>query len=585
MLSDEFLHEVAMKNDIVDLISSYTSLKRTGRNFVGLCPFHAEKTPSFYVYQDSQSFYCFGCGVGGDIITFVKLIENLDFMESVKFLASRVGMQVPETDYNSSLSRKKNRIYEANRAAAKFFHKSLYSKDGQFGLAYLRHRALSEYTIKHFGLGFSPSSRVSLANHLTQLGFSREELVDANLCFISRNGNLIDRFANRVMFPIIDLRGNVVAFGGRIMTDEKPKYLNTSDTLVFKKSNNLFALNFAKRKTVDRIILAEGYMDVIALHQAGFIEAVATLGTALTSEQARMIKSYAKEVVVAYDSDAAGRKATSRAIDILRNAGLLVKILNIPQGKDPDEFLKSYKEEGPIRFKQLLEKSGNDIEYRLQKIEQMVNVDSADGKVAYLKGAVDLLSSIDDVLERDVYAGQVSEKVNVQKNLVVSQIVAKRKKNVRLNSKKEFRALQDMASGLHDKVNPQKNSNLRASCAEEALVAYIMHNQDMAMKIFEKLPPDKFLTDFNRLVYEYMYNRIREKKSLTMIDFGRDFKDDQMSRIVKIFLSGDLKSGDIGLANDYISVILQEYEKSRVTNGTPDDQILSYLHDLKKHKL
>lgn len=584
MISDDVLYEVASKNDILDIVSTHTSLKKTGRSFVGLCPFHNEKTPSFHVYPDNQSFYCFGCSLGGDVITFVKLAEGLKFTDAVKYLADRVGIQVPENDQNVGILKQKNRIYEANRAAAKFYHHTLYTDEGRFGLAYLRQRGLSEYTIKHFGLGFSPTSYVALTKFLMKKGFTQHELIDANLCFISRKGNLVDRFVGRVMFPIIDIRGNVIAFGGRIMSDEKPKYLNTSDTKVFKKSNNLFALNFAKRKTEDRLILAEGYMDVIALHQAGFIEAVATLGTSLTSDQARIMKSYTKEIVIAYDSDAAGRKATSRATNILRDVGLTVKILNLPNGKDPDEFLRTYGTDGSIRFKQILEKCNTDVEYQLQKVENDIDLKSSEGKVIYLKEAIKILANINDAIEREVYAGQVSEKIDVQKSVVISQIAARRKVFAKSDLKREFKKIQKNISGLHDKVNTQKSSHLRASCAEEALISYVMHNQDLAEKITKKILPDKFVTNFNRKVYAYIVDRLQNNKSVNIIDFSRDFSEAELSKIMKMFLSYDTNSGNINLVQDYIDVILQEYEKTTLLDNSSEDQILSYLKSLKNKK-
>lgn len=584
MISDDVLYEVASKNDILDIVSTHTSLKKTGRSFVGLCPFHNEKTPSFHVYPDNQSFYCFGCSLGGDVITFVKLAEGLKFTDAVKYLADRVGIQVPENDQNVGILKQKNRIYEANRAAAKFYHHTLYTDEGRFGLAYLRQRGLSEYTIKHFGLGFSPTSYVALTKFLMKKGFTQHELIDANLCFISRKGNLVDRFVGRVMFPIIDIRGNVIAFGGRIMSDEKPKYLNTSDTKVFKKSNNLFALNFAKRKTEDRLILAEGYMDVIALHQAGFIETVATLGTSLTSDQARIMKSYTKEIVIAYDSDAAGRKATSRATNILRDVGLTVKILNLPNGKDPDEFLRTYGTDGPIRFKQILEKCNTDVEYQLQKVENDIDLKSSEGKIIYLKKAINILANINDAIEREVYASKVSEKIDVQKSVVISQIAARRKVFAKSDLKREFKKIQKNISGLHDKVNTQKNSHLRASYAEEALISYVMHNQDLAEKITKKILPDKFVTNFNRKVYAYIVDRLQNNKSVNIIDFSRDFSEAELSKIMKMFLSYDTNSGNINLVQDYIDVILQEHEKTTLLDNSSEDQILSYLKSLKNKK-
>ena len=352
-LPEGFIEEIKFKNDITDVISSYVNLKRRGRNFVGLCPFHGEKTPSFNVYPQSNSFYCFGCGVGGDIITFVEKIENLDYFEAVKFLAQKAGIQMPENNKREK---------------------------GKVALEYLRKRGLSDRIIKKFGLGYSPNSRYELINHLKAKGFKYEEMVNANLAYVKGNSYVSARFFDRVMFPIIDLRGNVIAFGGRIMSDQKPKYLNTSDTLAFKKSLNLFSLNFAKAENNEFLILVEGYMDVIALFQAGFKNAVATLGTALTTEQAGIMSRYAKEVVICYDSDEAGQKAASRAIELLRPTGVLIKVISVPDGKDPDEFIRTYGNDGAIRFAQLIKNSGNDIEYRLQKVARNYNLNESDGK-------------------------------------------------------------------------------------------------------------------------------------------------------------------------------------------------------------
>ena len=402
-LPDQFLQELKIRSDMAEVASSYVNLKKRGRNYVGLCPFHSEKTPSFHIYTDSNSFYCFGCHAGGDVITFVRNIEHLDYMEAVKFLADRAGLQVPETDYENSLSKLKGRILEINREAARFYHGFLVGEGGREGLSYLRSRGLTDHTIRHFGLGYAPPSRFALTDHLTKLGYSKEEQVQANVAFVSRNGSrLVDRFAGRVMFPIIDLRGNVIAFGGRILTDEKPKYLNTADTLVFKKSSNLFAMNFAKNCKDDRLLLVEGYMDVIALHQAGFSNAVATLGTALTQEQAQLMSRYVSEVVVSYDADEAGQRAAQRAIHFLRNCGVNVKVLVVPDGKDPDEYIRSHGEQGAIRFRQMLENSDNDVQYQLSKLKSRYDLREPAGQVAYLNGAAEILAELDNPMERDV---------------------------------------------------------------------------------------------------------------------------------------------------------------------------------------
>ena len=416
-LPEDFLQELKMRNDITDVASTYMNLKRRGRNMVGLCPFHGEKTPSFNIYTENNSFYCFGCGAGGDVITFIMKIENLDYIEAVRFLAQRSGMTMPENNYDDSMTQLKKRIYEANREAARFFYKNLYSNEGRAGLDYLHSRGLTDKTITHFGLGFAPNNRFALSNYLRDKGFKDNELVQANLVYKNRNGKgTNDRFYNRVMFPIIDVRGNVIAFGGRIMTDEKPKYLNTSDTPVFKKSANLFSLNNAKKCTDRTLILCEGYMDVIAVNQAGFENAVATLGTALTSEQAVLMKRFADDVIICYHADEAGQKATNRAIEILRNAGLNIRVLTIPEGKDPDEFIRKYGENGGAAFYNLVKGSDNDVEYKLNKIRGKYNLKIADQKVHYLNEAIKALSELDSDIEQQIYASKLADETGVQKH-------------------------------------------------------------------------------------------------------------------------------------------------------------------------
>ena len=348
-------------------------------------------------------------------------------------------------------------------------------------MEYLRSRSLTQKTIRHFGLGFASPDRFSLVNYLRKKGFSEEELIQANVAFRGRSGGAVDRFSNRVMFPIIDLRGNVVAFGGRVMGDAKPKYLNTSDTLSFRKGSTLFALNFAKdAASGGQMILAEGYMDVISLHQAGFPTAVATLGTALTGEQARLMARYAREVVLCYDSDEAGQRATSRAIPMLREAGLLVKVLTVPNGKDPDEYIRSYGEQGYARFKNLLENTGNDVEYRLQKLRMEHPPDSAAGRVAFLTAASEVLATLGSRIEQEVYAGKLAAEMGVDRSAVLRQIDKVSRKRRSEAQKKEFRTIQQDAVGLRDRVNPEKAGNLRAAAAEEAILSAMLRFPELA---------------------------------------------------------------------------------------------------------
>lgn len=583
---DSFLQELKLRSDITEIASSYVNLKRHGRNMVGLCPFHGEKTPSFNIYTESGSFYCFGCGAGGDVITFIMKIENLDYVEAVKFLAQRAGMEMPENTYDDSLSKLRMRIYEANREAARFFHATLLSQRGQSGLNYLRGRALSDRTIRHFGLGFADDDWNSLCNHLKNKGFSEYEIYSANLAFKRKNGNgIYDRFVNRVMFPIIDLRGNVIAFGGRIMTDEKPKYLNTSDTPVFKKSENLFSLNNAKSSGTRTLILCEGYMDVIALNQAGFTNAVATLGTALTNEQAVLMKRYADEVIICYDADGAGQKATARAIDILRNAGLPIKILTVPSGKDPDEFIRSKGENGPAAFKLLIEKCGNDIEYRLMKLKENYNLNTTEGKVAFLNEAVKIVATIESPIERDVFASKLCAELEIDKNAFLEQISKVKRRDRRENIKKETRQIQAELNGQSDKINREHYKKPRSSSAEEALLVYLINNPDYANSISERVTPDKFSNSLIKRYYEYVLSKIKSGyEPLTSV--SSDFNSDEVSYLYKLISTTIPAASTREAVEEYINVINEESNKltsDKLADMSADD-INDYIMKLKQNK-
>ena len=583
---DSFLQELKLRSDITEIASSYVNLKRHGRNMVGLCPFHGEKTPSFNIYTENGSFYCFGCGAGGDVITFIMKIENLDYVEAVKFLAQRAGMEMPENTYDDSLSKLRMRIYEANREAARFFHATLLSQRGQCGLNYLRGRALFDRTIRHFGLGFADDDWNSLCNHLKNKGFSEYEIYSANLAFKRKNGNgIYDRFVNRVMFPIIDLRGNVIAFGGRIMTDEKPKYLNTSDTPVFKKSENLFSLNNAKSSGTRTLILCEGYMDVIALNQAGFTNAVATLGTALTNEQAVLMKRYADEVIICYDADGAGQKATARAIDILRNAGLPIKILTVPSGKDPDEFIRSKGENGPAAFKLLIEKCGNDIEYRLMKLKENYNLNTTDGKVAFLNEAVKIVATIESPIERDVFASKLCAELEIDKNAFLEQISKVKRRDRRENIKKETRQIQAELNGQSDKINREHYKKPRSSSAEEALLVYLINNPDYANSISERVTPDKFSNSLIKRYYEYVLSKIKSGyEPLTSV--SSDFNSDEVSYLYKLISTTIPAASTREAVEEYINVINEESNKltsDKLADMSAND-INDYIMKMKQNK-
>ncbi len=583
-LPDGFLYELKERSSIADIVSGYVNMKRRGRNLVGLCPFHSEKTPSFNLYPENGSFYCFGCGVGGDVITFIMKIENLDYIEAVKFLAQRAGMEIPENTYDDGIGKLRMRIFEANREAARFFNKKLYEPEGREGLEYLYRRELPDSIIRRFGLGYSPKSRYALCDHLRSLGFNDTEIVSANLAFKSRDGRtLVDRFADRVMFPIIDLRGNVIAFGGRILTDQKPKYLNTSDTPVFKKSSNLFSLNNAKNTGERTLILCEGYMDVIALSKAGFKNAVATLGTALTPEQAILMKRYADDVVICYDADEAGQKATARAIGLLRNAGLGIRVLSIPEGKDPDEFIRNKGDAGPAAFKYILENSGNDVEYRLFKLKSQFDLSKSSEKAGYMTEAIKVIASLDSAVEQDIYVSKLSGELSIEKSSISSDLDKLRRRKEGEYKKREYTKLSAELSGRDDKINTDKVKNTRAAKAEEMLISFIVFNNDMESLASQRISPEDFVTRFNARLYSYIIDKIRQGIS-PKTTISRDFTAEEISKFYGILSSYNSQTATREAMNEYIDVILEEKNKltpDKISDMSPEE-IMANLKRKKK---
>ena len=409
--SDEFLEELRSRADILEIVSSYLDVRLKGHNYMGLCPFHSEKTPSFCVYVDTNSFYCFGCGLGGDVISFVMLMEKMQYKEAVEFLANRVGMQISENFLGGEYSNRKI-IYEINRLAAKFYHNNLMGQDNP-GIRYFESRGLSRRIIRHFGLGYSTDS-FSLIDYLKKRGFSDDNILKSNVGVKSRVC-LSDRFSKRVIFPIIDVKGNVIAFGARALDKSTPKYLNTSDTPVFRKSDNLFALNFARKEKY--LILTEGYMDVVALHQLGFNSAVASLGTSLTLGQAKLISRYTNEVYLCYDSDEAGKKATERAIKILEREELNLKIVKIDDAKDPDEFIRLNRDKSKTKFKCLIENSKDKVDFKISEMKKIFDLESSADKFRFLNQVAKIISEISDPLEREVYSSKICSKYHILEDI------------------------------------------------------------------------------------------------------------------------------------------------------------------------
>ncbi|HJB26013.1 MAG TPA: DNA primase [Firmicutes bacterium] len=581
MIPESFINELKYQCYIEDIVGGYVNLKRAGRNLKGLCPFHSEKTPSFTVYPENGSYYCFGCGSGGDVITFIRNIENLDYVEAVRFLAAKVGMTVPEEETDNGTAKLKTRILEANRLSARFFHENLIHTPQ--ALAYIRDRGLTDRTIRHFGLGFAKNSWDDLHHFLRSKGYSDEELYQAALISKGRNGSYYDQFRNRFMFPIIDVRGNVIGFGGRVLDDSKPKYLNSADTPVFKKSRNLFALNFAKNTKERSLILGEGYMDVIAMHQAGFTNAVATLGTSLTADQARMISQYAKEVIIAYDSDSAGQTATKRALSLFEETGIKVRILSIPDAKDPDEYIKRF---GATRFKLLLEGCSNAIEFELAKAKANFDLETADGKVGYLKEAAKVLAGIRSPVEIDVYAAKIAGETEVSKEAVKLQVQDYMKKSFYRKQREEHRDLHLAGFEKNDRVNPQRRIYPKAARAEEGLISAVMKNPDFMKELSLQLTPEEFVTDFNRKIYEVLSSRLKEGKSIDLMALSSVFDSDQMGRISAILAAfHDINHTREEVA-DYVRVLKEEKRKLSVQDVKQMDseQLKQYIEGLKKNK-
>ena len=563
-LNDSFISEITARNDIESVVSQYVSLRRRGNTFVGLCPFHNEKTGSFTVYTQTNSFYCFGCGAGGDVINFTMRIENLDYMEAVRTLADRSGLQMPTDDYDDSMQKLRLKIYEVNRAAARFFHSKLFDKADTRGLEYFSQtRQLSANTIRHFGLGYSPDSWDALYKHLKSEGFSDELMLQANLIVRRKNGNgYFDRFSKRVMYPIIDLRGNVIAFGGRKLPndDSAAKYINTSDTPVYKKTNNVFALNFAKNSKRKGLILCEGYMDVIAMHQAGFDNAVAACGTSFTDEQAKLLSRYSDEIVVIMDADAAGEKSTNRTIEILNKTGMSVRVVRLPDEKDPDEFIRKH---GAAIFSNLVEDAGNDIEYKLKSEENKHNLASDNGKLEYLRGAATILSKVDDPIARELYISRVSGQFDIPVQAFrqsVNQAIKSR------NRAEEKRRAAKIVSGQTDIIsaNPEKRLRRRACVAEESALSVLYNHPELYKG--SGLTADHFVTDFNRRIFERLVQIVESGAQPEFSKFSGDFAPDEMGEIVMMFnrrVGGDVAAKEL---RDSVSVMVDEKSKTALPN-------------------
>lgn len=572
-LSDSFLQELRLKTDVVDLISSYVSLKKRGNTYVGLCPFHNEKTPSFTVYENTQSFYCFGCGAGGDSVSFMRKIENLDYIDAVKVLAQRAGMQMPDEGYDDSLSKKRRTILQINRETARFYHNYMMSEQGKVGLQYFLNRGLSQKTIRHFGLGYAPNKWDELFKHLKSKGYDVSDILTAGVVRKGEKG-YYDYFRNRVMTPIIDVRGNFIAFGGRVLDDSKPKYINTSDTLVYKKTNEVFGLNYAKDSGKDSLILCEGYMDVIAMHQAGFTNAVAGCGTALTNEQVRLLSRYAKEIILVYDNDEAGQKALNKAISLFDQVDVKISIPTLSGGKDPDEIIKNL---GRARFADMLEKSSNEVEFAIMKLRRGFNLQTTQGKSQFAGEAVKILANATPI-ERDLYLSRLADELGIEKRALQAQLAEYSSRMAKGQKKREYNKIIDDDLRRTRKESFEADTSTVSLKAQARVIGLLMTYPDCYL-LCKDLSSEEFTAGFYRKAYEAVTQRIRDNLSLELIMFNEEFTDDEMGKFTQLVSVSQNSSNPKKEFTDCINVIDNEYKKqnSKSTSEMNDDDFRNFF--------
>ncbi len=558
-------------------------MKKSSASFVGLCPFHNEKTPSFHVNPSGQFFHCFGCQTGGDVITFIMKIENLSYREAVEHLAAIAGLTVPKSvSFDGEIGKLRKDIYEMNRVAARFFHETLMSEKGKPALDYLIGRGLSPKTIVNFGLGASPDGWYNLINHLRSKGYSDTQIRQSGLASTSEKG-MFDRFRNRVMFPIIDHRNNVIGFGGRTMGNDPAKYLNTSENVAFKKGSNLYALNFAKSSKTGSLILCEGYMDVISLHQAGFNSAVATLGTAITADQARLMKRMTDNVIICYDSDEAGRNATKRAIDILKSADLNVRVITVTGGKDPDEFIKT---QGAQKFAALLSGSINHIDYKLDEVKRKYNTDIDNERVSCINEMLSILAELSNKVEIEIYIDKISKMLNVSTESLTAELSSVRKKLQKVRDNKQKREELENLKGMNDRINPQRAKYLKAARSEEDIISILINYPEKYKTVLEHVNETDFVTDFNRNVFVVLCEKLNENSTSNILHTLTSlFDGDKIGKIMSFISSLEA----IEVNDDKIKQIantLKEEKIKAAMNGLSieDKDFGSRLDNLRKNR-
>ena len=555
----EFIDELVARSDIVDVVSDYVRLTQKGGSYWGLCPFHGEKTASFHVVPDRQLYHCFGCGKGGGVISFVMEMENLPYLDALRLLAKRANLEFPEGDVDETARRRRGRLLALNKEAARYFHSQLWSPIGEEGLNYLRRRGLSKGTLTRFGLGYAPESWDSLINTMTQKGFSKSDLLEAGLAVSNKKGGIYDRFRDRVMFPIIDLRGDVIGFGGRVLGDGTPKYLNSPDTPVFNKSRNLFALNLAKNTKLGRIVLTEGYMDTISLYQAGFDCAVASLGTSLTADHAKLLSRFTKEVVICYDSDQAGVQAADRAIPLLEKTGLKVRVLRVTGAKDPDEYIKTY---GPEAFGRLLDRSENYMEYNLDQLESKYDLNDPVQKAEYARAAAEMLARLDSPVEQEVFAAQVSQRTGVGKDAVLQEIKQARNRSLRAAKRKQDRRDLTPLNQIQPRDRQLRYDNPRSARAEEGILRLLMMDSALIGEL-TGLEPEDFSSSHLGHIYDVLRSRLTAGRSAQLGALEGELTPEETSLLAEILRQPANLAGAAQALADYRAVMAREKWKGQ----------------------
>ena len=574
-----FLDELAARNPIEEVVGQYVNLKRSGSNLFGLCPFHGEKTPSFSVAPDKGIYYCFGCHKGGGVINFEMEIEGLSYPDAVHALAQRVGMEVPDDEEYQSRYRKQERLWALSKEAARFFVSQLHAPAGAAGLRYAESRGMSKGTLTRFGIGFAPDSWDSLCKAMRAKGYTDEELQGAGLVSVSqKNGNLYDRFRNRLMFPIIDVRGNVIGFGGRVMDNSTPKYLNSPETEIFNKRKNLFALNVAKKSKLGYLILVEGYMDAIALHQYGFDCAVASLGTSLTEEHATLLSRYTEQVVLIYDGDEAGQNATKRAIPMLEKAGLQVKVLQMRDAKDPDEFLKKF---GADRFRLLLEESSNRVEYQLRAIQKKYDLSVDEDRVKFIGEAAELVSSLGSAVQREIYGNRVAEAGKISPEAMKIEVNKAYKRRMNREKRKQERIDLAPAVAAQPKSRTIHYDNVKSAKAEEIVLAQCLTDPAM-MDETENLKPEEFSSPLLGRVFDQLRQQSRQGLAPGIAGLT-DFTGEEMAHIAGILQRNGGPASEQAL-HDSIQVIRQMHEFKSASTDSTNDTLMELYRKLQESK-